>query len=352
MSELRETGCSLAELAEVGGARLQGDPDCLIRGVAPLDGAESGQISFLASRRFRPYLADTGASAVILSPEFADACPCHALVSDNPSLTYARVAAHLTAKTPPEPGIHPSAVVDPSAEIDPDARIEAHCTVGAGVRIAAGVWVGPNCVIGDDCELGEDSRLVASVTLGAGTRLGRRCLIHPGAVLGADGFGLANDDGRWVRIPQLGRVILGDDVDVGACTTVDRGALRDTVLHDGVKLDNQIQVAHNVEVGAHTAMAAHVGISGSTRIGAHCTLAGAVGVAGHLELGDGVHISGLTAVTRSIDEPGVYTSTVPAMPHRVWGRNMGRLKQLDALFRRVKALEQALAERGQNPDEE
>ena len=342
---------TLAELAEISGARLHGDPDCLIEGVGSLDDARPGQISFLASRRFKPYLADTRASAVILAPQFVDACPCNALVHENPSLAYALVATHLHAEPMPAPGVHPSAVVDPDAEIDPGARVEAHCTIGAGVRIAAGVWVGPNCVIADDCELGEDSRLVASVTLGRGTHLGRRCLIHPGAVLGADGFGLANDQGRWVKIPQLGRVVLGDDVEVGACTTIDRGALKDTVLHDGVKLDNQIQIAHNVEVGEHTAMASGVGVSGSTRIGAHCTLAGAAGLAGHLELADGVHISGLTAVTRSIKEPGVYTSTVPAVPHAVWGRNFARIKQLDELFRRVKALEKALAEAGaKEPD--
>ena len=338
------SGYSLAELAALSESRLVGDPDCRITGVAPLDAAQAGQISFLASRRFEDYLVTTTASAVILSPEHVDACPTNALVSDNPSLTYARVAGALTAPAALPPGIHGTAVVDPTTVVDASARIEAHCTIGAQVRIGPDVVVGPNCVIGDGCEIGSGSRLVASVTLIGGTRIGSRCLIHPGAVLGADGFGLANDKGRWVKIPQLGRVVLGDDVEVGACTTVDRGALRDTVLHDGVKLDNQIQIGHNVEVGENTAMAAHVGIAGSTHIGAGCTLAGAAGVAGHLEIGDGVHISGLTAVARSIIEPGVYTSTVPAVPHSVWGRNFARLKQLDELFRRVRALEKSLAE--------
>lgn len=338
------SGYSLARLAELSASQLKGDSDCLITGVGSLDDAQSGQISFLASKRFRPYLATTRASAVILSPEYAEECPVSALVSDNPSLSYALVAAALTAPEPAEPGVHETAVVDSSAEIDVNARIEANCTIGARVSIGAGVVVGPNCVVADDCEIGRDSRLVASVTLGRGTSMGQRCLIHPGAVLGADGFGLANDGGRWVKTPQLGRVVLGDDVEVGACTTIDRGALKDTILHDGVKLDNLIQVAHNVEVGDDTAMAAQVGIAGSTRIGAGCTFAGQSGVAGHLELADGVHISGLTAVTRSIREPGLYTSTVPAVPHSAWGRNFARIKQLDALFRRVQALEKALAE--------
>lgn len=309
-----------------------------------LDDAKAGEVSFLASKRFQPYLKTTGASAVIVPAEFSEACSTNVLVSENPSLAYALVAAALTDTPVAAPGIHKTAVVDSSAEIDQLAQVDAYCIVGKRVQIGPGVIIGPNCVIDDDCEIGNGSRLVASVTLGKGTRMGKRCLVQPGAVLGADGFGFANDKGRWVRIPQLGCVVLGNDVEVGACTTIDRGALRDTVLHDGVKLDNLIQVAHNVEVGENTAIAAQVGIAGSTRIGARCTLAGAAGLAGHLELADDVHISGLTAVTRSIREPGIYTSTVPAVPHAVWGRNFARIKQLDELFRRVKAIEKALAE--------
>ena len=336
---------SLAELAEITGAELRGDPECRVSAVGSLDEAQPGQLAFLASKRFRPYLKQTRASVVILDADAADECPTHALVSDNPQLAYALAATALTAKAPPEPGVHVTAVVDPSARVDASAYIGPHCVIGAGSVIGEGVEIGPNCVIGKDCEVGKGSRLVASVTLCDGTRMGQRCLIHPGAVLGADGFGLARDGERWVKIPQLGRVVLGDDVEVGASTTIDRGALKDTVLHDGVKLDNQIQIAHNVEVGAHTAMAAQVGIAGSTRIGAGCTLAGQAGISGHLELADGVHVSGLTAVSRSLRKPGLYTSTVPAVPHEQWRRNFARLKQLDDLFRRVKALEKALAER-------
>jgi UDP-3-O-[3-hydroxymyristoyl] glucosamine N-acyltransferase len=336
---------SLAQLAELTGTRLHGDGGCMVSGIGPLDDAQPGQIAFLVSSKFRQHLPGTAASAVILKEEDLERCATNALVSDNPYLAYARAVAILTAAEPLPPGVHPSAVVDPSAQVAPSARIEANCTIGAEVEIGEHVVVGPNCVVADGCRIGAGTRLVASVTLGSGTCLGERCLIHPGAVLGADGFGLANDQGQWVKVPQLGRTVLGNDVEIGACTTVDRGALKDTVLEDGVKLDNHIQIGHNVHVGKHTAMASQVGISGSTRIGAYCTVAGQVGMAGHLELADHTHISGLTAVTRSIREPGVYTSTVPAMPHDQWRRNFARLKQLDDMARRLRALEKALAAR-------
>lgn len=336
---------TLAELAELSGSELRGDPACRVSSVGSLDDAEPGQISFLTSRHFQHYLARTRASAVILSRAWADKSAGNVLINENPSLAYALIAAALTRPEKPAPGTHPSAVIDPSAEIDATARVEPNCTIGARVRIGPDAVIGPNCVLAEDCEIGDGSHLVASVTLGSRTRIGARCLIHPGAVIGADGFGLAHDGGRWVKVPQLGRVILGDDVEVGACTALDRGALKDTVLHDGVKLDNLIHVAHNVEIGESTAIAAQVGIAGSTRIGAWCTFAGQAGVAGHLEIANGVNISGLTAVTRSIHEPGTYTSTVPALEHAQWRKNFVRIRQLDELSRRVKALEKML----QNP---
>lgn len=335
---------SLAALAEITGADLRGDPECCVSAVGSLDEAQPGQLAFLASKRFRRYLKKTRASVVILGADAVDECPAHALVSDNPQFAYALAATALTAEAPPEPGVHATAVVDPSAQVQASAYIGPHSVIGAGSVIAEGVEIGPNCVIGKNCEVGKGSRLVASVTLCDGTRMGQRCLIHSGAVLGTDGFGLARDGERWVKIPQLGRVVLGDDVEVGAGTTIDRGALKDTVVHDGVKLDNQIQIAHNVEIGAHTVMASQVGIAGSTRIGSGCVLAGQAGISGHLELADGVCVSGLTAVSRSLRRSGLYTSTVPALPHKQWGRNFARLKQLDDLFRRVKALEKALTE--------
>jgi UDP-3-O-[3-hydroxymyristoyl] glucosamine N-acyltransferase len=213
-------------------------------------------------------------------------------------------------------------------------------------RVGARAFVGPGCVLGPRAQVGEDCRLVARVTLGRDTRLGRRVLIHPGAVVGGDGFGLANDGGVWVKVPQLGGVSVGDDVEIGANTTVDRGAIRDTVIEDGVKLDNLIQVGHNVRIGAHTAVAACSGISGSTRIGRHCTIGGAAGLAGHLEIADGVHITGMAMVTRSIREPGVYSGNLPAESNRQWRRNVAHFRRLEELARRIKALEAALAGRG------
>jgi len=339
---------TLGELAQLSGSKLIGDPAVWITDVGSLDDAGTGQISFLTSRRFEIHLPTTGASAVILSPKYATNCPTNALVNDNPTLAYAVIATALTQTERPEPGIHPSAVIDATADIDPSARIEPHCTIGADVRIGPDAVIGPNCVIADECAIGRGSHLVASVTLGRRTCLGERCLVHPGAVLGADGFGLANDDGRWVKIPQLGRVMLGNDVEVGACTTIDRGALKDTVLHDGVKLDNLVHLAHNVEIGDSTAIAAQTGIAGSTRVGAWCTLAGQAGLSGHLEVSNGVHISGQTAITRSLHEPGIYTSTVPALPHAEWRKNFVRIRQLDELSRRIKALEKALQAEGRD----
>lgn len=334
---------TLARLAELTDCNLHGDGDVLIQGVAPLADAHSGSIAFLANRKYRKQLAETRASAVILCADDLPGCPVPALVCANPHLAYARVAALLHPSPTRPVGIHPSTVVDGAAYIDPLASIGPNCTIAAGVSVAAGAYVGPNCVLMEGVCVGADTSLVATVYLGPGVHIGARCLIHPGAVVGADGFGFADDAGRWVKVPQIGSVRIGDDVEIGACTTIDRGAIHDTIIADGVKLDNQIMVAHNVEIGAHTAIAACVGISGSTRIGAHCTLAGAVGVVGHIELTDNVHISGMSMVSRSIREPGVYTGSIPAMPHAEWRRNFARLKQLDEMVRRIKALEAASA---------
>ncbi len=336
---------TLAELAEVAGATLDGDGDCLITAVDTLQDAGPDRISFYANRRYRHDLAQTRAAAVILRPEDRANCPVQALLSDNPYLAYARIAARLSPVQRPAPGIHPSAEVDSSARVAVTASVGANSVVEAGAVIAAGVFIGPNCVVGRDVTIGCDTRLIASVTLCHGTEIGARCVLQPGVVVGSDGFGLANDAGTWVRVPQLGRVRIGNDVDVGANTTIDRGAIRDTVIADGVKLDNLIQVAHNVEVGAHTAMAACTGISGSTKIGSHCTLAGAVGVVGHVEIADGVHVSGMSMVSRSIRERGTYSGGIPAMPHEEWRRNFARLRQLDDMARRLRALEAQLARR-------
>ncbi|WJW76584.1 UDP-3-O-(3-hydroxymyristoyl)glucosamine N-acyltransferase [Thiohalobacter sp. IOR34] len=335
---------TLGELAERTGARLQGEPGLRIEGVCTLQHGRPDCISFLSNPSYRKYLAGTRAGAVILAPEDAADCPVPVLISERPYVTYARVAALLSTEPSPEPGVHPSAVIGDGCEIDASASIGPLTVVEDGVRIGARVRIGPGCVLGRGCRIGDDSRLVARVTLCHGVQLGRRCLVHPGAVIGSDGFGIADDGGHWVKVPQLGGVRIGDDVEIGANTTIDRGALEDTVIEEGVKLDNQIQVAHNVHIGAHTAIAGCVGISGSARIGSHCMLAGGVGVVGHLEIADHVVVTGMSMVTKSITEPGVYSSGLAAMPNEQWNKVFVRLRRLDEMARRLRKLEKKLSD--------
>ncbi|MCG8067191.1 MAG: UDP-3-O-(3-hydroxymyristoyl)glucosamine N-acyltransferase [Candidatus Thiodiazotropha taylori] len=332
----------LGELAEAVGAELRGDPEIAIQGVGTLQRARQGQLSFLSNSAYRRYLAETGASAVILSQEAASDCRVAALVTDNPYLAYARAASLLFPVAQAVPGIADSAVIAASAEIDKSASIGPCSVIGEGVRIAANVVVGPGSVVESECEIGEQTRLVARVTLCHRTRVGARCLLHPGSVLGADGFGLANDQGRWVKVPQLGRVWLGDDVEIGANTTVDRGALEDTILHDGVKLDNLIQIAHNVEVGENTAMAGCAGVAGSTKIGRNCTIGGQTGLVGHITIGDNVHISGAALVSRSFPEAGYYSGNLPAMENSAWRKLIARLRRLDNMAKDLKLLKKTV----------
>ena len=333
---------TLGKLAELTGAQLQGDASVVIDAVCTLQDGRTGGISFLANPRYRKYLSDTRASAVILAPEHRAECPVSVLVSDNPYATYARVAALLSPEPAPAPGVHPSAVIGAGCRIDAGASIGPLCVIEDGVDIAHGVAIGPGCVIGRGVRIGEGTRLVANVTLCHDVQLGARCVLHPGAVIGSDGFGLANEAGHWLKVPQLGSVRIGNDVEVGANTSIDRGALEDTVISDGVKLDNQIQVAHNVQIGAHTAVAGCVGISGSAKIGAHCMLAGGVGVVGHLEIADGTVVTGMSMVTKSITERGVYSSGLAALPSDQWNKITARLKRLDEMARRLRALERKL----------
>ncbi|SIT65873.1 UDP-3-O-[3-hydroxymyristoyl] glucosamine N-acyltransferase [Ectothiorhodosinus mongolicus] len=299
-----------------------------IERVARLSQAGQGDISFLASAHYQRDLSRTRASAVILNAEHAAQCPVPSLVVTNPYLAYAKVARLLHPVPVLEPGIHPSAVVDPTATIDPNACIQAQVVIGKNVRVSSGVTLGPGCSIGDDCEIGADSRLLAKVVLGHGVRLGARNLIQPGAVIGSDGFGFVNGDGRWLRIPQVGSVSIGDDCEIGANTTIDRGALEDTVIEDGVIIDNQVHIAHNVHIGAHTAIAGCVGIAGSAHIGRHCAIGGGAGILGHLQIVDGVTITAMTLVTRTITEKGVYSSGVPHAPARLWNKQLASLRRL------------------------
>lgn len=336
---------TLGELSERLGVTLRGDAGCRIERVATLQNAESGCLSFLSNRRYQAFLAATRASAVILDSEFLPQCKVNALVSANPYLSYAKAAALLNPEREFEGGVHPSASVAKDARVHPDARIGPQCSVASGADIGARAYVGPGCVIEENATLGADARLVASVTLCRGVQVGKRALLHPGVVIGADGFGIANDEGVWVKVPQVGSVVIGDDVEIGANTTIDRGALEDTVIEEGVKLDNLIQVGHNVRIGAHTAVAACVAIGGSARIGKRCAIGGASSIAGHLEIADDVHLTATSAVPNSIKEAGVYSSGIPIVQeNKAWRKNVARIRHLDDMARRLKAVEKRLKE--------
>lgn len=341
---------ALAELALRVGAELDGDGNVQIRRVATLQSAEADAIAFLANPRYRAQLASTRAGAVIVAPAMAASTPLPKIVSGNPYATFARVAALLHPPAAVVAGIHPTAViasnavVTASASIGPYVSIGAHAVIGQRTAIAAG------CAIGSGCHIGDDTRLHPNVTVYADCRIGARSIVHSGVVIGADGFGMAEESGRWLKIPQIGRVIVGNDVEIGANTTIDRGALDDTVIEDDVKLDNQIQIAHNCRVGAHTAIAGCVGIAGSTRIGRNCRIGGAAMISGHLEIADGTTISAASQVFDSIAAPEVYTGTFPALPHREWMHVASAIRRLRTLEARLRTLERA-GGRSERPEE-
>lgn len=314
---------------------LCGDPDVTIQGVATLRTAGPEQIAFLANPVYRSQLPSTLAAAVVLREVDRGDAPGAVLVSRNPYADFARIAALFEPPVPRHTGVHPSAVIDSDAVVEDGASVGPHVSIGPGSRIARGARIGAGCVIGEDCVVGEASELVARVTLVRRVRLGRRVLVHPGAVLGADGFGIAMDQGTWVKVPQLGGVLIGDDCEIGANTTIDRGALGDTVLEEDVRLDNQIQIGHNVVVGAHTAMAGCAAIAGSARIGRWCLIGGGAGVVGHVEICDRVTINAMSLVSHSIREPGTYASGTALQENDLWRRNAARLRRLDDFVRRV-----------------
>ncbi|MDR2872294.1 MAG: UDP-3-O-(3-hydroxymyristoyl)glucosamine N-acyltransferase [Xanthomonadaceae bacterium] len=317
------------ELAERFSLQLHGNGDIRVSGVATLARAGRTQLAFLSNAHYRRQLADTHAGIVVLNAEDAEAVSGTALVAKNPYVAFAKIAALFETPAHHAAGIHPTAVIDPSAEISPTAHIGPLVSIAARARIEAGCMIGAGSVIGEDCIVGAGSELIARVTLVTRVRLGQRTRIHPGAVLGADGFGLAMDAGHWIKVPQLGGVSIGDDCEIGANTCIDRGALDDTVLDADVRLDNLIQVGHNVRIGAHTVIAGGTGIAGSTHIGRYCLIGGHVGIAGHLEIGDKVTVLGKSMVSHSIREPGQYSSSIPAVDSKAWRRTVARLRRLD-----------------------
>lgn len=334
---------TLAEIVERLGGELRGNGAITIRQVAALDTAAADEIGFVAQSKYLPQLADTRAAAVILPPDAADATPLPRILAPHPYLYFAQVSNLLNPRVPPTPGVHPTAVVSASAQIAGDACIEAGAVIGDGVIIGTRTVIGANSAIGARTRIGDDCLINAHVTLYHDCVVGNRVILHSNSVIGADGFGFAADEARWEKIPQLGRVLIGDDVEIGAGTTVDRGALGDTVIEEGVKLDNQIQVAHNVWIGAHTAIAACTGIAGSAKIGRNCQIGGAAMIAGHIEIADGTRISTNTLITKSLPVSGTYTSALPFMPHESWLKNAVHLRNLDRWSDRLKKLETRLA---------
>ncbi|HAD10252.1 MAG TPA: UDP-3-O-(3-hydroxymyristoyl)glucosamine N-acyltransferase [Porticoccaceae bacterium] len=333
---------SLRDCADFLGAELVGDPDRLITGLNSLSEAGPGDLTFLANKTYRQLLSTTRAAAVILASGDAPDYKGNALVLKNPYAAYARMTAWFNNAPASQPGRHPSSVIADSAAISPEASIGPCAVIGEGVVIAPAVVVGAGTWIGNDCSIGESTLISANVSIYHGVSIGAHCRIHSGAVIGADGFGFANDGGEWVKIHQLGGVKIGDRVEIGACTTIDRGALGDTVIDDGVVLDNHVQVAHNVKIGENTAMAAYAGIAGSTTIGKNCIFAGQSGAVGHVTICDNVQAMARTALSKSIDKPGSYSSGIHMYETAKWRKNAARFGQLDDMARRLKALEQKL----------
>ncbi len=320
---------SLGELAVRFGLTLHGDPETRVTHVGSLSTAGDGALTFIAHTKLADQLDSLRSSAVILPAALAERSPVDALVSPNPHADFARIATLLHPPPSGPAGVHPSAVIDPSAQIDPSAHVGAQVVIGAGVSIGPRVYVGPGSVIGEGVQIAEDVCLVARVTLLARVTLGARCWVQPGAVIGAEGFGYAPEGERWIHVPQVGTVHIGADVEIGANTTIDRGALDDTIIAEGVKIDNLVQIGHNCTIGAHSALAGCVGLAGSSHIGERCRLGGGVGVAGHLRICDDVTLTGFTLVTSDIREPGFYSSGIPASPTAEWRRSVARLKRLD-----------------------
>ncbi|MCP1622432.1 UDP-3-O-(3-hydroxymyristoyl)glucosamine N-acyltransferase [Pseudomonas nitroreducens] len=340
---MTELSFTLAELAAQLDAELRGDPAQVISGLATLQDAGAGQLSFLANPQYRKFLEGSQASAVLLTAADAEGFTGNALIVPNPYLAYAGLSHQFDRKPKAPVGIHPTAVVDEGAQVDASASVGPYAVIEAGAQIGANVTIGAHCFVGARSVVGEGGWLAPRVTLYHDVIIGKRVVIQSGAVLGGEGFGFANHKGIWQKIAQIGGVTLGDDVEIGANTTIDRGALSDTLVGNGVKLDNQIMIAHNVQIGDHTAMAGCCGISGSAKIGKHCMLAGGVGLVGHIEICDNVFVTGMTMVTRSITEPGSYSSGTAMQPAAEWKKSAARIRQLDDMARRLQQLEKRVA---------
>lgn len=335
---------SLVELAQYIEAQVIGEPHYQICALASLKDAGANDLSFIANPAYRKYLATSGAGAVLIRPDMAPEFSGNKLVVKNPYLAYARLTDLFKYTGRAQHGVHPSVVVGTDCRLGKNVSIAANTVIGDGVELGDDVVIGPGCYVGDHCVIGAQTRISANVTIYHGVSIGTECLLHSGCVIGADGFGFAPHAGGWVKIQQLGGVIIGNRVEIGAATCIDRGALGDTILGNGVIIDNLVQIAHNVVIGDNTAIAAHTAIAGSTTIGCNCTIAGAVGIVGHISITDGVHITAMSMVSGSISESGSYSSGTALSPTNEWRRNAARFRQLDSLASRIKKLEKKIIE--------
>ncbi|OZB06847.1 MAG: UDP-3-O-(3-hydroxymyristoyl)glucosamine N-acyltransferase [Idiomarina sp. 34-48-12] len=333
---------TLQQLADAIGAEVQGDSALTVTGVATLASAKPGQIAFLANEKYRSQLDASKASAVIVAPDVDVPDGMSALRTRNPYAGFAKIAQLLDTTPKPAEHIHASAQVDPSAKIGKNVAIGANAVIAENVVLADNVTIGVGCYVGPGTHIGANTQLWQHVVIYHNCVIGEHCLVHAGTVIGADGFGWANEGGKWIKIPQLGRVVIGARVDIGASTTIDRGALDDTVISNGVIIDNQCQIAHNVFIDEDTAIAGCTVLAGSCRIGKRCLIGGATAINGHISICDDVQISGFSMVIKEITEPGAYASGIPAAPQREWRRNGARYRQLDDLFQRVKKIEKQL----------
>jgi UDP-3-O-[3-hydroxymyristoyl] glucosamine N-acyltransferase len=329
---------SLGELAATSGCELIGDPDTIVNGVASLTNAMPDSLTFLASSSYESQLPSTKAAAVVMRAADADACPVAVLLSDNPYATYARMAALVCPEPQFEPGVHPTAAIAASASIADSAHIAASVVVGERSVIGEGTYVGPGTVIGPDCLVGDNCRFVANVTIVKDIHIGARGLFHPGVVIGSDGFGNARTPNGWVKVPQIGGVRIGNDVEIGANTAIDCGTIGNTIIEDGVRIDNLVHIGHNVQIGEHTAIAGMSGFGGSTKIGKRCMFAGNSGAVDHITVCDDVIVMSQSCLSKDITTPGVYSSSFPAEPARTWAKRVARFRRLDSLFEKVKKI--------------
>ncbi|MFH4830742.1 UDP-3-O-(3-hydroxymyristoyl)glucosamine N-acyltransferase [Vibrio diabolicus] len=336
---------TLAELATITGGELFGDESLVVSRVAPMDKAQEGDVTFLSNPKYAKHLSECQATVVMVKAEHKEQCVGNALVVSDPYVAFARVVQAMDTTPKPADDIAPSAVIAADVQMGENVTIGANAVIETGVELGDNVSVGAGCFIGKNAKLGNNTKLWANVTIYHEVSLGDDCLVQSGTVIGSDGFGYANDKGEWIKIPQLGSVRIGNRVEIGACTTIDRGALEDTIIEDNVILDNQLQIAHNVQIGYGTVMPGGTIVAGSTKIGKYCQIGGASVLNGHITIADGVAITGMGMVMRSIEEKGLYSSGIPLQTNREWRKTATRVHRIDEMNKRLKAVEKQLEQK-------